>query len=280
MDELDLFRSFRAAAAPPSTGAAAAARAAVASALEREAARAGRRTLPRRPLVLTLSAALAVALAVVLALVAPWSGGPSIVDRAAAAIVQGSDTVLHQRVEMTSTNLATGAALGRHTLELWLDGAAPHRYRAFFQPPFTSRTLEVGGSAASLHAAVYRPATNTFDTHSLQLRITGVNALDVIRQALASGDAVPQGTTQLDGRRVLRILVHGSGPKRTDEVYYVDPQTYDPVEIDGQGFLVDGAKRYHVSTVERFLTFEFLPRTAANLRLTDIRAMHPTAAAG
>jgi len=29
--------------------------------------------------------------------------------------------------------------------------------------------------------------------------------------------------------------------------------------------------------VERILTFEYLPRTAANLALTDIRAEHPHA---
>lgn len=278
MDELDRFRSFRSAAAPAGAGAAAGARAAVAVAVEREQAR-GRGRLPRRRRALAGALALAAA-AIAVALVAPWSGGPSLVDRAAAAITQDSNTVLHQRVEISSTDLATGAVLGRRVDELWLDGAPPHRYRTFFQPPFTSKTLEVGGTSASLRASVYRPATNTFDTHSLQLEVTGMNALDTIRQALASGAAVAQGTARLDGRQVLKFLVRGSGPEGTDELYYVDPQTYDPVEIDGQGFLVDGPKRYHVATVERFLTFELLPRTQANLRLTDIQAMHPSATNG
>ncbi len=46
---------------------------------------------------------------------------------------------------------------------------------------------------------------------------------------------------------------------------YVDPRTYYPVEIR-----VDG-------NITRFSTYEFLPRTAANLALTNIRAQHPHA---
>ena len=51
---------------------------------------------------------------------------------------------------------------------------------------------------------------------------------------------------------------------------YVDPETFYPVEIHNPEFR--GA-----SSVTRFLTFEYLPRTPANLALTDIRAQHPGA---
>jgi hypothetical protein len=51
---------------------------------------------------------------------------------------------------------------------------------------------------------------------------------------------------------------------------YVDPETFYPVEIHHPEFL-------GVRSVVRFLTFEYLPRTPANLELTDIRAQHPDA---
>ena len=56
-------------------------------------------------------------------------------------------------------------------------------------------------------------------------------------------------------------------PRRT---LYVDPATFYPVEIHNPEFR-------GVSSVTRFLTFEYLPRTPANLKLTDIRAQHPDA---
>ena len=71
-------------------------------------------------------------------------------------------------------------------------------------------------------------------------------------------------------------------PDGPDYAYaYVDPDTFYPVEIDDPGipYLPDylpglgGAPR----TVTRFLAFEYLPRTRANLALTDIRAQHPHA---
>jgi hypothetical protein len=45
---------------------------------------------------------------------------------------------------------------------------------------------------------------------------------------------------------------------------YVDPKTYYPVEIRS-------------GNITRFSTYEYLPRTAANLALTNIRAQHPHA---
>jgi len=48
--------------------------------------------------------------------------------------------------------------------------------------------------------------------------------------------------------------------------------------MEGAGGLSLGARpflRLHV--VVRFLAYEYLPRTPANLALTDIRAQHPNA---
>lgn len=274
MDELEQFRSFRAAAAGPGAEAAGRARRAVADVIAREQRRPRARLGSRRVAVAGALAVAAAALAV--SLVAPWSGGPGVVERAAAAIGAPPDTVLHLRVAGVSTDLGTGAVVHRGTTELWLAGAAPHRFRGFFDLPFGTSTIEAGGSSASIDALVFHADTDTLDTHRLQMEVPG-DQLDGVRAALADGRAVDEGRVELDGREVLRIAVHGLGPEGTDATYYADPQTYAPVETVSDGFLVNGAKRYHVRLVQRFLAYEYLPATPANLKLADIRAMHPDA---
>jgi hypothetical protein len=101
-----------------------------------------------------------------------------------------------------------------------------------------------------------------------------------LRRAIRAGRAYYQGTTKLHGRTVERIRFKGCPPP-TPSVpapsvcaadlseyagyAYVDPETYYPVEIR----LPDG--------VIRFSKYEYLPRTATNLALTNIRAQHPHA---
>ena len=101
--------------------------------------------------------------------------------------------------------------------------------------------------------------------------------------ALAAGHAHHDGKTRLDGRTVERI--RWTPPRHpvfadVDPVFaYVDPQTLYPIRIDG--YLLTGlagrATPIRSHLVMRFRTYEYLPRTAANLALTDIHAQHPTA---
>jgi hypothetical protein len=80
---------------------------------------------------------------------------------------------------------------------------------------------------------------------------------------------------------------------------FVDPETFHPVELhrprmvllepdDGGDVVVPpnelpelpfrvDAVRAQIDVVDRYLTFEYLPRTEANLELTDIGAQHPDA---
>jgi hypothetical protein len=59
---------------------------------------------------------------------------------------------------------------------------------------------------------------------------------------------------------------------------YVDPDTFYPVEIDLRGTpYVPGYLKGSPRTEIRFKAYEYLPRTAANLALTSIRAQHPHA---
>ena len=91
---------------------------------------------------------------------------------------------------------------------------------------------------------------------------------------------------QLDGRRVRRIRIDppsdcpGSSCPRKPNYAYVDPETFYPVQIeceDRGGVALPGRPVLRLHMVTR-LTYEpLLPRTAANLALTDIRAQHPDA---
>jgi hypothetical protein len=108
---------------------------------------------------------------------------------------------------------------------------------------------------------------------------------DVMRAAIAEGRAHHEGKTELDGRIVERIrLDPRSGcpdkPCSLPTYVYVEPETLFPVQSEGPssfGFYPDTDRilRFHV--VERYLKYEYLPRTAANRALTDIRAQHPEA---
>ena len=116
-------------------------------------------------------------------------------------------------------------------------------------------------------------------------QVTRLDIVASLRRALATGHARHDGEAQLAGRRVERIRwTLPNCPFRHCEDHpvfaYVDPQTLYPIRIDGY-LVTDGVPGHptpilsHVVT--RFLTYEYLPRTAANLALTDIHAQHPDA---
>ena len=119
----------------------------------------------------------------------------------------------------------------------------------------------------------------------MDLQFVGpVDPVADLRQSLDAGTVHDEGRTKLDGRTVQRIRVDPSphcasrGCPREPLFWYVDPKTFHPVKMEGPA-VIDrpgkGPVRLHV--VMRMLAYEYLPRTDANLALTDIRAQHPDA---
>jgi hypothetical protein len=102
----------------------------------------------------------------------------------------------------------------------------------------------------------------------------------VLREAIAEGRGHDAGTTEIDGRTVRRFRLdcppraaHCPGPS----YMYVDPETFLPVQLEQPssftfGWYGIGYQRFDV--VWRYHAIEYLPRTEANLALTDIRAQH------
>ena len=108
--------------------------------------------------------------------------------------------------------------------------------------------------------------------------------MKALREAISAGRAHDEGETQLDGRTVKRIrldppsdCVDACPDERSPSYAYVDPDSFYPVEEHGFGYIgpapgnefrgsTDRLARFLV--VKRYLTFEYLPRTAANIALT------------
>jgi hypothetical protein len=108
----------------------------------------------------------------------------------------------------------------------------------------------------------------------------GTDPVSALRAAIAEGRAHTAGTAQLDGRTVERInlevpqhppagappLPANAPPATHSGAYaYVEPNSLYPVEI------------VFPSSTYRFLAYEYLPATSANLALSNIRAQHPHA---
>ena len=162
------------------------------------------------------------------------------------------------------------------------------------------RALELGGTAeaarASGHPGAVLPTLAFMPPNRLlraRLRVTlgptlpgphdqaiedGTDPVEVLRAAIAEGRAKLAGASNLGGRRVEKISIRLPGQLpadapplpsgrrrsrgRSEAEAYVEPQSLRPVEI------VFGGQTY------RFLDYEYLPATGANLALTDVRERH------
>jgi hypothetical protein len=238
---------------------------------------------------LLLSATLFTVAGFALLFTAPWSNSPSFLSRAEAALLHDAG-VLHVRWEDKTTSTDPGCTVTRGPNEVWIDETPPYRYRAMlygFPPdqadadPGTTacshaNATELGGTFDPLKTVRFVPPDTLRDS-SLLFKLPP-DPVRVFREAISEGRAHDEGETLLDGRTVRRIRVDPPsdcpGPGCPDEPtdVYVDPETFHPVEIRGPAGV---GKPLWIVT--RYLTFEYLPRTAANLALTDIQAQHPTA---
>jgi hypothetical protein len=255
-----------------------------------------RRRLARKRLLLT-SATLAVATAVALPVIAPWSDSPGFLARAEAALTPPAGTVLHMKWEVTSTSTDPACTVTRGPSEIWIDQTTPHRYRVLLNdlPPDPAnadpRALacssetpsELGGAFDTGQTLRFVPP-NTLSANPLRF-VFPLDPVTDLREAISAGRAHDEGKAQLDGRTVERIRVDPPSGctddpscPREPHYWYVDPETFYPVETDGPGDIAaPGRPVVRLHSVMRFLTFEYLPRTAANLALTDIQAQHPNA---
>jgi hypothetical protein len=303
MDELDLFRDFNRSAAGPSGDARRQAAAGLLAAIEgerRSAIPARRRMRMRRGVVaLSFAAVTVVAFATTLFIDAPWRSSPGFLERAEAALTAPRESILHQRLVRSVTSEGFGCTVTSGADEMWIDQTAPHRWRAFVSDYFGTERLgsdprgfacadrgltELGGSDDATETLMFAPPNSLRLSPQPYTTPPGdPEYVRKLREAIASGRAHDEGTTELDGRMVERIRFEPACPVPPcagTSYAYVDPETFFPVREEwptGYAIVAPDGRVYRFDVVVRYLTFEYLPRTAANLALTDIRAQHPDA---
>jgi hypothetical protein len=254
---------------------------------------------------LLIAATAAIAAAVALVVATPWKSSPGFLERAQAALTAPAGMILHAKWETTTTSTDPACTVTSGPHEVWIDGTPPYRYRALVNDfgegsgggvralaCWRGTAAEFGGTQESFDALRFLPP-NTLIRWKLRYG-RELDPAKRLREAISAGTAHHEGKTQLDGRTVERIRIDPPSDcpdprdppdlaappcSREPGYWYVDPETFYPVRTEGTGFLMEvgGSDVLRLRIVERFLTFEYLPRTAANLALTDIRAQHPNA---
>jgi hypothetical protein len=241
------------------------------------------------------------ATALALSVSTPWADSPGFLARAQAALTPPEGSILHVRWELTKTSRDFGCTVTVGLNELWADQTTPHRYRFIlhFAPAaggVDRRAIacagdtpaEIGGVIGDESVMFVPPDSLKSNGRALvgpRGRFGPWDYVSFLRDALADGCANKEGRTEFDGRVVERIRVDptcaGWTKQRGSAYWYVDPDTFLPVRFEWpNGFhirLPSGTPELHFDIVERYLTYEYLPRTAENLALTDIRAQHPEA---
>jgi hypothetical protein len=220
------------------------------------------RRLPRTALRLAVAGVVAAAV-VFGALSLMPGGGPSAVARAADALDVAEGTILHTVVVTSSTTPGGGTFTGRS--ESWRQQS----------PPYDERTVSKGRETATADGRpeAYLPSDNTLHVMRPGDEIppsrgsagTGDRLLDGIRRYLAAGLARTDGTVTVHGRDAVRIVFDGS-----PSVYLVDAETYEPIQLRDVGD--DGTV-----VTSRYVTYELLPATPANLALLSLHKAHPGA---
>jgi len=314
VDELDLFRALDGGPVAPSDDVRRRASARLVAAIQRErVSSAGSAPWFARGRygVLAFAAALVVAGATALFLAAPWASSPGFLERAQAALTPSAGTILHYKWQETRSSTQFSCTVTERPSEIWIDQTYPRKYRALFgHEPATSdeqvvflfghgpatsddartqicsrgKPVEIGGDLTERPTLMFFPPD--WLSYAPQQYRTPYDPAGDLRDAISAGRAHDDGQTTLAGRTVERIRIdppsHCLLPSCREPSYaYVDPETYDLIQTESPyGVYVRGGTlqpTWRFKIVARYLTFEYLPRTAANVALTDIVAQHPNA---
>jgi hypothetical protein len=311
----DRFQEFRSGVAAPSDDARRRAAARLQGAIEgkHRHGRGTMLLIRRRPgrTVLAL-AALATAVGTALSVSTPWKSPPGFLEKAQAALTPPVGTILHMKWESglgsrnpaCTTTRAPGFAelpgalpgaveslpgvvnsgprvinidswIARGPHEAWIDQAPPHRFRMIKAWPNRSGECgpagvtrhEMGGDLDSGTELYFLPP----DTLAIWPLGTGGDPPDPVtelRKAISAGRAHLEGRTQLDGRTVERIRI-----EYPSECFGVDAGCASYAYVEPETFNLIRTERHGI--IDRYLTFEYLPRTPANVALANIETQHP-----
>jgi len=253
------------------------------------------RPLGQRPGRIALAIAVLTGVAVAALFVSsPWKTAPGFLEQVQAALTPPPGRILHVKWDATFTS-EDPACTSTLKHEFWIDATPPHRYRAIVPLPLGSasadprgfpcvssgRPAEVGGDLGKPNLR-FVPPNRLVRDRALYFSSVNEDPWAFARKLIREGRAHREGTTQLDGRTVERVRFDPDPPSScqvpghcpTEPSFgYFDPETLAPVAWDfPPDPMVPGTR-----SRDRYLAYEYLPRTVDNLALTDIRAQHPDA---
>ena len=245
-----------------------------------------RRRQRRRRIGIAVAGVVAVGLAAAIWFLLVRGGGPEATDSGGGApsVAFHEGWIFHERREMRLVPYPGAGHFVTLTIESWQQTSPPYRKRSLDYGEYWAGK-RVESSSADGRMSYYDPATSTIYEDTGGSR-PFVDAAANARRSIESGRWKVTRTT-LAGRPVLRY---------DDEPYqitiWVDAKTYVPVRTDSSGFPLrqpkgrkvrppcvyqEGLGMLPTRTVERWLTYEYLPPTTQNLKLLDVRAQHPRA---
>ena len=239
------------------------------------------RVVTRRPRTALALAAVTGVAAAALFVSGPWKTSPGFLERAQAALTATKPAVLHMKWE---TRVGTVRRCG--TEEIWLDQSPPHRYRylvdAIMRKPECTgeRPIEFGGTQNTGGTLEFHPPNaliatqhKAFVPDDLVARCAGLST-----QGARTTKARPSSTGERSGASasIRRLPAPSIAPlPATTRLRLRRPGDVLPRGGGRAGF--HQWSRRGAPLKIRYLEFEYLPRTAENLALTDIRAQHPNA---
>jgi hypothetical protein len=235
-------------------------------AIGRDLDRRRRRTRVARPLA---GAVVLAAVGGALASTLLGGGGPSIVDRAEAALAVPSGQALHM-VMVGRTTTSDGRVVCWQDEEWLVSGSVSPRRSV--QTSADGRRFETAMTHDGL-AELYDPASNA--VYAARVEIAPGDEADLGRRSLspqeriklllARGNLRDERHASVDGRDAVRLVTAGG-----NVTYFVDPDTYVPIELRaklGGGGDVD----------LRFPVYEELPPSSLSGGLFSLPAQHPGA---
>lgn len=203
-----------------------------------------------------------------------------------------------------SIELWVGGGGGPRSFRAMVRAATPHRPNTKIVLPAgpfgnalaittaQTRIQEIGGEFGRTHVAealVYQRYSNALIRYTQAptgIRSDEFDPVALVRTALATGHARVTGNTVVDGRpvRAINVQLHDLNTGSGTATYYVDRDTYAPVEIvfhhaffphfPYTPVFLSGLR---MNMVVSFATFERMPATPATRALTNIHAQHKNA---
>jgi hypothetical protein len=224
--------------------------------------------------------------------VAPWNGGPTLGERAEAALTPPPNVVVHQKIRQGSVERGV-VVLKSYEVESWSQTSAvqsrsiathqPMRQEKpnIYVPDGPPRTVENDFSADPATGIGiehwYEAATGLLvegrPYESGAPRPGSDDSSSSLRARLKEGAFKLDGATEIDGRPVQRLRDEfGSDGQRYVETYFVDPITFAPVRWQVEWFF-NGVQKGTNTT--DYLVYEELPATPENIALTSVVGSHP-----